>query len=480
MNSRQLQVEYPRLSTAWLQNMSCEVRVCRNNKSVNAGKGERKMRLFVILLTCFCNSTHAVCSAGEKTQSKIDYVAKWNELARQGRDEDLNAAPFYKKAAELYVKRPETVEREDLLRWPSALTNEKQSLLRQWAESNSNAFAQLKLGTQKPYYWNQYQADNVWKVGDSSNLSGLGDVVLAMLFCVKSSSVEAGMTREGAEDILTCCRFGSHLGQTPDWADQWVGMGIINSVAQTLFLCLGKTDFDPMLMDLLQRGISSEFLKSQSCIYSMLEAEKLRHLEVVQMIFQGTQDDSKLKADEGMGLAARFDDLSYEDLQAVRRGRTVNDINAAFACCKDFLATSPWQARQKGLNFWEYLQKRTGGNPVVRFCMFDVPRDARLRTHSRAKTDALVTTLAVLRYRHDKGNLPKDLKELIAAGYLSGLPMDPYSNGPLVYKQTGSDFLLYSFNEDFNDDGGDQSRWGWDEQDGDYVFWPVQEANQNN
>ena len=206
----------------------------------------------------------------------------------------------------------------------------------------------------------------------------------------------------------------------------------------------------------------------------MLEVEKLKHLEVVQMIFQSTQDDSKLKADEGMGLAARFDDLTYEDLQAVRRGRTMRDIEAAFAYCKEFFTTSPWQAKQKGLNFWEDLQKRTGENPVVRFCMFDVPRDARLRAHCHAKTDALVTTLAVLRYRHDKGNLPKDLKELIAAGYLSQLPMDPYSNGPLVYRQTGKEFVLYSFNEDFDDEGGKHSRQGWDEEDGDYVFWPVQ------
>jgi len=401
-------------------------------------------------------------------------VTKWNELARQGRDEGLNAAPFYGKAAELYVKRPEEIENEDLCRGPLGLTNEKRLLLRQWVDSNSNAFTQLKLGTQKPFYWNQYQADNVWKVSASSNLSELKDVVLAILSRVKLSTLKTGMTREIAEDILTCCRFGSHLEQTPDWNDQLVGRGILNAVADTLFLCLEKTDFDPMLMELLQRNISLELSKCQSSIYSLLEAEKFRHLETVQMIFQGAQDDSKLKDDEGMDLAARFDDLTYEDLQAVRRGRTVSDIEDAFAYCKEYFTTSPWQARQKGLNFWEDLKKRTGGNPVVRFCMFDVPWDVELRGYGRAKTDALVTTLALLRYKHDKSSFPKDLRELIAAGYLSQLPVDPYSEGPLVYRQTGKEFVLYSFNEDFNDDGGVHSKWGWDERDGDYVFWPVQ------
>ncbi len=434
------------------------------------------MRLYTILFICLYSATSAVSSVDGQTESKVDYVAKLNELARQGRDENLNAAPLYRKAAELYGERPEGIEDGDLLEWPSELTKEKQSLLRQWVDSNSNAFAQLKLGTQKPYYWNKYQTDSVWNVGPSSSLRHLRDIVLATLSRVELSVMEEGVTRKAAEDILTCCRFGSHVGQAPNPTEQLLGTGIVTAAVQTLFLCLARTrtDFDATAMDLLQRGIHAEFSKSQSHISGMLEAEKLKHLEAVQLLFQGAQDDSKLKPDEGMGLAARFGDLTYEDLQAVQRGGTVRDIEAAFAYCKEFLAMSPWQAKEKGLNFWEDLQKQIRGDPVVRFCMFNVPRDARFRAHCRAMTDALLTTLALLRYRHDRGSLPKDLRELVATHYVSQLPMDPYSNGPLVYRQRGDDFLLYSLGEDFDDDGGTHSKRGWDEQDGDYIFWPVQ------
>lgn len=429
--------------------------------------------LFVILLICLCSATSDVCSVSGDTESKVDYVAMLNELAKKGRDESLNAAPFYVKAAELYVELPEEIENEDLREWPSELTSKKQSLLRQWAKSNINAFAQLKLGTQKPYYWNQYQVDNVWNVFPSSYLPEVRDVVRATLFRVKLSAIEVGMTREIRDDILTCCHFGSHLAQTPDQTEQLLGMGLMGASVQTVFLCLVKIDFDRAAMDLLQSSIHEQLSKSQNQTFS-LELEKLRHLETVQMLFQGTEEDSKLKLNEELALAARLGDLTYEDLEALRRGRTVHDIETAFAYCKEFLTMSPWQAREKGLNFWEDLQKQTGGNPVVRICMSNIPRIARVRAHYGANRDALLTTLALLRYRHDRGSLPKDLQELLSADYLSQLPDDPYRDEPLVYRQTGNNFMLYSFGGDFDDDGGTHSNWGRSERGGDYVFWPVQ------
>jgi len=95
-----------------------------------------------------------------------------------------------------------------------------------------------------------------------------------------------------------------------------------------------------------------------------------------------------------------------------------------------------------------------------------------VRAHYGAKRDALLVTLALLCYRCDKGHLPKDLHELLSTGHLSELPMDPYSDGPLVYRQTEDDFLLYSLGEDFDDDGGTHGKRDWEEDD--YVFWPVQ------
>jgi hypothetical protein len=53
------------------------------------------------------------------------------------------------------------------------------------------------------------------------------------------------------------------------------------------------------------------------------------------------------------------------------------------------------------------------------------------------------------------------------------LPMDPYSSGPLVYKLTDNNFILYSVAGDFNDNGGKHDPKWAEEGNGDYVFWPV-------
>ncbi|MEN6334498.1 MAG: hypothetical protein ABFE01_09570, partial [Phycisphaerales bacterium] len=63
-------------------------------------------------------------------------------------------------------------------------------------------------------------------------------------------------------------------------------------------------------------------------------------------------------------------------------------------------------------------------------------------------------------------------------GFLDTLPTDPYSNGLLVYRAAGDNFVLYSLGPDFDDDGGisgvdSEGRIRMWADSGDTVFWPV-------
>ena len=42
-------------------------------------------------------------------------------------------------------------------------------------------------------------------------------------------------------------------------------------------------------------------------------------------------------------------------------------------------------------------------------------------------TEALITTLALLRYKAEKNEYPATLEELAAAGYIKEVPIDPFS-----------------------------------------------------
>ena len=92
--------------------------------------------------------------------------------------------------------------------------------------------------------------------------------------------------------------------------------------------------------------------------------------------------------------------------------------------------------------------------------------------------EATVAILAIQRWRLEKDQYPASLAELVTAGFLNELPMDPWSDKPLAYKKTDDDFILYSVGFNFTDDGGEygKDRNGnfreWSDN-GDFVFWPV-------
>jgi hypothetical protein len=98
---------------------------------------------------------------------------------------------------------------------------------------------------------------------------------------------------------------------------------------------------------------------------------------------------------------------------------------------------------------------------------------------NRAEVEGLMTVISILRYNKETKRYPEKLSELVEAGLLRKLPMDPHSDNPLVYRTMNDGFTLYSVGADFEDDGGaigkdeegHMKKWA---EDGDAVFWPVQ------
>ncbi len=105
--------------------------------------------------------------------------------------------------------------------------------------------------------------------------------------------------------------------------------------------------------------------------------------------------------------------------------------------------------------------------------------DSEFTHQSEALYQATIVTLALERWRLEKNEYPETLSELAAAGFIEELPMDPYSDKPLIYRRVDDDFILYSVGLNFKDDGGEVAiehgrprRWGT-RQAGDMVFWPT-------
>ena len=117
----------------------------------------------------------------------------------------------------------------------------------------------------------------------------------------------------------------------------------------------------------------------------------------------------------------------------------------------------------------------------VRVFMLASGRINQIAYRYKLHTEALITVTALFRYRQDKNLYPKNLEELVTADYMKKLPMDCFSNKPLVYKKADDNFLLYSYGPDCKDDGGkpaynDKGRYQmWSEENADAIFWPEPE-----
>jgi hypothetical protein len=140
----------------------------------------------------------------------------------------------------------------------------------------------------------------------------------------------------------------------------------------------------------------------------------------------------------------------------------------------DYLsAKTPAQLRRREEDFEAKIEQMTEGNSFVRVLIPACAKVFEMASRAKARTRALLATTAVLAYKRDRGQLPETLEELTEIGYLKAVPIDPFSDGPLVYRKVGDDFVMYSVGADFEDDDGT----GSGDSDGDYVFWPPQAAN---
>ena len=84
-------------------------------------------------------------------------------------------------------------------------------------------------------------------------------------------------------------------------------------------------------------------------------------------------------------------------------------------------------------------------------CNYDRQVDAEFRAEARLRLERL--SLALAAYRAAQGRWPERLEDLSPA-HLAAIPVDPFTDGPFVYRTDGTDLLLYSIGPNLRDDQG--------------------------
>jgi hypothetical protein len=363
--------------------------------------------------------------------AKTNYVAELNKIGIAERPESDNAAPYYQKAIELFVKQPEDLE-VSTRQWPKDQPAQQHAMLKKWVQDNSRALEQLQLAGQKPYYWLKY-TDEKLHTTKMPHLSTLRQLAFALQNRAMLSAEDGNIT-SALSDIETLYTIGAQISVGPkSLVVKLVGIAIKSLPIRVVYKILDRKMLDTNSMKSLE-----DRFKQLVAAYNEpfdIRCEKLFLQEQI-------NTDPKY-----IGLKPYLKStLEYYDATT---------------------AKTPMQLRN---------ETKTVQNPLIETAGSAIPRIIELEYRIRTDEQALITTLAILRYNAASDSYPRELSQLVSAGHIKESPIDPFSNKPLVYKQTREGFTLYSFGEDYDDDGGKYSKWGSGDEGGDQVFWPVEQT----
>jgi len=427
-----------------------------------------------------------VCSipllVGKPTLS-VDYVEWLNELVRAGREEAENARPYYEKACELNVEMPKWLA-DNMSSWPSDFNDAGSKLLTDWLDDSRGAVEKLREGARCAGYWANYHTDETRLdkdlVGNAMKiLPGYRRLAFTMRWQIRRQA-DDGNVEAAMSDAIALSKFGSHLQAHGLLIEQLVGIAIEALAHGEIFSILERTAVHSHILNSTYQQLEEQFGRQEAVI--SLEAEKVFWYDAIQ---RGFTDDGQ---GNGRLLARGLPFVVTENLtdnlwnivsfNFPDREEMVAEIERYYAEFDNVLSATPRRLHDKPADERQ-TNHRVKIAPVL--LKHNTPAYTRVSALTwRVKTDrqALLTVIAALRYEKAKGRYPADLNGLIEAGYLKTLPLDPYSNEPLVYRRTDDNFILYSFGPNLKDDGGISGKGisgknkQWTDE-GDTVFWPL-------
>jgi len=451
-----------------------------------------------VLILCFI--VYCIYISLGKPTININYAEEAMRITRPEADESQNAAPLYQQAFNAFKEPPlvedETgTEKTSLLNsirdkgWVADLTKEELTLLKQWLGDNADAINFFKEASQKPHcWWHREAEDNMvldTLLPELKNMRGF-----AKLLCWRAKlQTFNGNIEQAFDDLLVCYRAGRHFKGPRYLVEQLVGMAIQSLSARAAIIILQNQQVNEELLRSFQADI--EKLTAEDIFTVDLRTEKFFALDFLQRCYT---DNGSGSGHMIPGQVQEFIPIEPGKLLAIsvisaNRREMSQEFEKVYDTVQEWAHKTPWQLRKEnidmkmGIDKWSRLKQ-------IRYLplMILLPAFGRVsEIGHRLKVDleAMITIVALLRYQHDNDQYPQNLGELVANNYLKQLPMDPYSNKPLVYKKEDNNFTLYSGGPNFTDDGGTVAvvdgrpkKWGTKDE-GDWVFWPVPKSGVN-
>jgi len=460
-------------------------------------------------LLILCLILYTVWFSTGKPTISVDYLAMLNRMSRPEVSNKDNAWPHLEKAASLYVD-----PNQDLKKKIPAFTNivspeyrdfaglpeADRNAITEYVRVNEQAWGEFVAASSKPYCYREYGFDPncsdrdkwMWSVivphlPEFKNLARVG--VWRCRIAIARGSID-----EALSNCLAIARNAEHLQRLSMIVEQLVGLALCSLANQEILRILESTDLTAGQLKDLQGQLAQVYADGYPVMN--LEFDKMVFHDLVQRLFTDgglggghlipagwaeiSDDRMKLAGeDERMFLVPLF---VASSMVHARRDETLEVGDRIYDEQIKLARMTPYQRHRKDVPSADDILTSLSSRKffLLHFAMPAFGRASEIAFRGKVSHQATLTILALARWRADKGEYPASLDQLTAAGLLTDLPMDPWSDKPLIYRRTGDNFILYSLGPNFEDNGGKPAtdskgrpkKWL---DNGDTVFWPLLE-----
>ena len=428
-------------------------------------------------------------AAGRPTIS-VDYAQWLTEKVSGGKDESLNAWDDILKASELLSDQ--YTEASDILKnWPGDMSDEELELTKNYVRVNEAAIDKFIEALDKPYYWVNYTVEpiNPHDMHGDVFVSGVMEGVMPLLNKCKRFGQRMqkrillkaydGDIDGAVNDAMVLQDFGARQIGKGLLIEQLVGIAIEAIGHSVMYEIIDRVELSEMQLQYIHGNLEKQFAKSEGRVN--FKAEKVFLYDMVQRSFTDDGNGSGRVLPKGIPLAMTDWKSGIKILFGVSapdRREVLKQIDRFYDDTHRLLERTPWQSVNEPLEIrWDNFNSNIH---LMEILGSGFGRVSEFSWRLRVDRDGLITTIAVLRFEKEKGRLPSSLGDVVEAGYLKSVPMDPFSDGALSYKQTDEGFVLYSAGPDLIDDGGmilrrengNVIQFPKRDKGGDIIFWP--------
>ncbi len=431
------------IATQWLIYISLLKLICLSNRRLN------RVVIYSLIALALLTVSRITWLATVKPIATVDYLAIYNqERIPANFDESKNAWPIYQQAISAYI-RPQGKLKE-VLEY-SVLTPEELELAKPWLDENQATITILEQASLMPFYYvKREMPDSVFlsaiSIHDLDNLIELSKILQVDIeYQIRENNIARVLS-----EIKTLDRIARHAWSEKSLVvEQMASSRLRYRTLDSAKYLLKNSRLDNDQLSELQ-GIVAGIAEKKQIIN--IEFDKYRFLDEVQRNFVPSDDGSGRIAWQADLVFDRREQLSIKEpfiklsscIVGQTQKQTIQQYEEMTALSGALRNMTPWQIAHEGKNITSQQFNIMKSNWFLRIECYIESGLLQASYQNHAYVQVILTAIAIHKYQLDNNNLPDSLEQLIAEGYMSELPADPFSDGPFRYEVLGNGFSVVS------------------------------------